>query len=121
MIRWLFAFTLLLAGVAHAQMRVAPMTATTVPVSGTITAGNTFQSIMAADTSRVGCAIQNTSTHTMYFYVGATASATTSNSLQVAPNGMFNCQNPGGTVVVTDNIAVTTSTTNDTFAGFFQH
>jgi len=111
----------LLAWPAAAQVTIQPGQRTSIPVSGTITLGNTFQSVLAADSNRTACAIQNTGTHTMYFYLGATASATTSNSLQVAPLGWFYCSNQGGTIVATDNIAITTSTTSDTFAGFYQH
>jgi len=107
---------------ALADTTVAPGQRTTVMGSGTIASGNTFQSVMAADLNRTGCVIQNTSTHTMYVYFGATASATTSNSFQVAANGFIYCGAGGsGVVALTDNVAITTSTTSDTFVFAFQH
>lgn len=114
------AFALcLLAWPVAAQTTVQPGQRTSIAVNGTITTGGTFQSIMAANSNRTSCSIQNTSTHTMYFYLGATASATTSNSLQVAPGGLFYCLRD--LIVATDNVAITTSTTADTFAGFYQN
>ena len=107
---------------ALADTTVAPGQRTTVMGSGTIASGNTFQSVMAADLNRTGCVIQNTSTHTMYVYFGATASATTSNSFQVSANGFIYCGAGGsGVVALTDNVAITTSTTSDTFVFAFQH
>ena len=112
----------LLAAPALADTTIAPTQRTSVSVNGTITTGNTFQSIMAADANRTGCVFQNTSTHTMYVYFGPTASATTSNSLQVAANGgLFYCSAGQTPVALTDNVAITTSTTGDTFVGFYQH
>lgn len=59
----------------------------------------------------------------MYVYFGATASATTSNSLQVPANGgLVYCGAGGnGAIALTDNVAITTSTTGDTFVAFYQH
>lgn len=107
---------------ALADVTIAPGQRTTVMGNGTITAGNAFQSIMAADLNRTGCIIQNTSTHTMYVYFGATASATTSNSFQV-PAGAFIYCGAGGNaaLALTDNVAITTSTTSDTFVFAYQH
>jgi hypothetical protein len=110
----------LFAAPALADTTVVPTQRTSVSVSGTITTGNTFQDALGADGNRTGCAIQNTSTHTMYFYLGPKASATTGNSIQVSPNGIFNCS-AWGPVALTDEVAITTSTTGDTFAGFYQH
>ena len=107
---------------ALADTTVAPTQRTTIMGSGTIGTGNTFQSIMAADANRTGCIIQNTSTHIMYVYFGATASATTSNSFQVPAGGFMYCGAGGNSVVaLTDNVAITTSTTSDTFVFAFQH
>jgi hypothetical protein len=107
---------------ARADVTVAPTQRTTVMGNGTIATGNTFQSIMAADLNRTGCIIQNTSTHTMYVYFGATASATTSNTFQVPAGGFIYCGAGGsGVVALTDNVAITTSTTSDTFVFAFQH
>ena len=107
---------------ARADVTISPGQRTTVQSNGTIATGNTFQSIMAADLNRTGCIIQNTSTHTMYVYFGATASATTSNSFQV-PAGAFIYCGAGGNaaLALTDNVAITTSTTSDTFVFAYQH
>ena len=118
-----FLLALSLATVpALADTTVAPTQRTTIMGSGTIATGNTFQSIMAADANRTGCIIQNTSTHIMYVYFGATASATTSNTFQVPAGGFIYCGAGGsGVVALTDNVAITTSTTSDTFVFAFQH
>jgi len=118
-----FLLALSLATVpALADTTVAPTQRTTVMGNGTIGTGGTFQSIMAADLNRTGCIIQNTSTHTMYVYFGATASATTSNTFQVAAGGTIYCGAGGNSVVaLTDNVAITTSATSDTFVFAFQH
>lgn len=121
MLRVLLAALLLAATPALADTTIAPGQRTSTSVSGTITTGNTFQSIMAADLNRTGCVIQNTSTHTMYVYFGATASATTSNSLQVSAGGFIYCSAGNTPVALTDNVAITTSTTGDTFVAFYQH
>ena len=107
---------------ALADTTVAPTQRTTIMGNGTIGTGGTFQSIMAADLNRTGCIINNTSTHIMYVYFGATASATTSNSFQVPAGGFMYCGAGGNSVVaLTDNVAITTSTTSDTFVFAFQH
>ena len=106
---------LLLAAPAYAQQPVQtqPWAVNGPQTGGTITTGGTFQSAAAAEPNRKGCLVQNTSARTLYVFFGATASATTANSFQVAPGGSISC-NPGGTVL-TANIAVTTSTTSDTY------
>lgn len=119
MLRFLLAF-LLLATPALADVTVTPGQRTSFSVSGTITTGNTFQTLMAADPNRTGCIIQNTGTHTMYVYFGATANATTSNSLQVVAGGSIYCS-ASGVLGLTDNVAITTSTSTDPFVAFYQH
>ena len=107
---------------ALADTTIAPGQRTTVMGSGTIATGGTFQSVMAADLNRTGCIIQNTSQRTMYVYFGATASATTGNSFQVPAGGSIYCGAGGnGTLALTDNVAITTTTTSDTFVFAFQH
>jgi len=113
--------TLMCLGYALADTTIAPGQRTSVPASGTITLGGTFQTLLAANPSRSGCFIQNTSTHTLFIFLGPTASATLTNTIQVAANGgTFTCASPGGTIVLTDNIAITTSTTADPFVAFWQ-
>jgi hypothetical protein len=91
----------------------APLAVTSTQTGFTITAGGTFQTLAASNTSRKSCTIQNTSAHTMLVFFGLTASALLTNSLQISPLGSISCANVNGTVL-TDNIAVETSTTNDT-------
>lgn len=90
-----------------------PLGATSTQAAGTVTLGGTFQTALASSGTRVGCTIQNTSIHTMYVYVGTLGSATTGNSFQVAPMGLFRCD--AGSIVLTGTINLTTSTTADTF------
>jgi hypothetical protein len=79
---------------------------TTTQVGGTTSAtAGTFISALAASSTRKGCLVQNTSGSVMYVYLGLTASATITNSLQVSAGGSFGCTPPGG-IVVQDNIAV---------------
>ena len=78
----------------------------------TIATGNTFQSIAAASASRKSCLIQNTSTHTMYVFFGATGTASLTNTFQVPTGQFMSCATVNG-LVLTDNIAVTTGTTSD--------
>lgn len=81
--------------------------------SGTITAGNAFQQILAPNLGRAGCLIQDTSSHTMYVYLGAAASATTGASFQLASGQSMNCAVSGS--VIANAISITTSTTGDTW------
>jgi len=108
---------------ALADTTIAPGQRTTVMGSGTIATGGTFQSVMATDLDRTGCTIQNTTTSDkMYVYLGATASATTSNSFQVPAGGFFYCGAGGNSAIaITDNVAITMPTTSDTFVFSFQH
>lgn len=90
----------------------APATAT--QTAGTVTVGGTFQTILAANTGRKGCLIQNTSTHTMSIYVGTLADATAAKSIQVAASGgSFACNL--GPIVLTGDVNATTSTNGDAF------
>lgn len=91
----------------------SPVAGTTTTVGSTVTLGATFQTALAASSTRLGCTLQNTSTHTMYVYVGTLGSATTGNSFQVPPNGTFSCN--AGPVVLTGAVNLTTSTTADTY------
>jgi hypothetical protein len=99
---------------------VAPGVRASVTASGTITLGGTFQTLITNAQSRSGCLLQNTSTHTLYVYLGTLAAATTANSFQLTPGQIFSCASPGGTIIVSDTINITTSTTADTFAFAWQ-
>lgn len=118
--RLLAVLALLLPLHAWADVVVAPGVRASVAASGTIATGGTFQTLITQAQSRSGCLLQNTSTRTLYVYLGALAAATTANSLQLTPGQTFSCANAGGTIVVNDTINVTTTTTSDTFVFFWQ-
>lgn len=82
-------------------------------INSTITLGATFQTALAASSTRKSCLLQNTSTHLMYVYVGVLGSATTANSFQVPAGGSFACGSE--LAVVSNAINITTSTTADTY------
>lgn len=92
-----------------------PTGATSTMAGGTTssTAG-TFAVVLPASATRKGCLIQNTSASVLYVYLGAAASATTANSLQVSAGGSFGCQPPGG-IVVQDAIAVASAGASSTY------
>lgn len=87
-------------------------TATTTVSNGTISATGSFQSILAASSSRKGCFIQNQGSHLMYVFFGANASATEATSFQLNPGQSALCSN--GLIVATDNISLT-GTSGDAF------
>lgn len=114
----LLLVTLLVTTKAGAQQLFFPWTtATTTQTSGTITAGGSFQTALAANTSRKGCIVQNQSSHVMSVYLGTLANATTTLSYQLTALGgnrdTFYCNQ--GPVIPTDNVNVETGTTNDAF------
>ena len=78
----------------------------------TVTTGNTFQQVLAANAARTYCFIQNTSTHTAYVYWLATGTASLTNSAQVPAGSAFTCANGTGGVIRTA-IQWTTGTTSD--------
>jgi hypothetical protein len=82
--------------------------------SGTITAGGNFQSVYPQTKSRVGCAIQNNGTGTMYVFFGPISSATHGSSVQLPVGSGLNC-NVGNTVLI-DQVSVD-GTTADAFYG----
>lgn len=119
--RFLAVLALLLLPLhAWADVVVAPGVRASVVASSTITLGGTFQTLITNAQSRSGCLLQNTSTHTLYVYMGTLASATTALSFQLTPGQTFSCAGPGGTIVVSDTINITTSTSADTFAFAWQ-
>ena len=106
------------AGVSLAQVFVnSTVVATTISVT------NTFQSIQAAQAvsgaaPRRGCTIQNNGTHVMYVFFGPIASATTSNTFQVAAGQSINCGAFPG-IVLQDQISIT-GTSGDAFVATLQ-
>lgn len=64
-----------------------------------------FSALLAPNAARKGCLIQNVGATLGYVYFGATGSATTSNSFQVAAGQSISCNS--GPIVLTDNVAGT--------------
>ncbi|MFZ2996815.1 hypothetical protein [Sphingobium sp.] len=80
---------------------------------GTIAAANTFQSVLASNSNRAGCLIQNTSTAIILVYQGAPGSATAAAANPVGAGGSFACGGAG--IVITNEISVTSATAGATF------
>lgn len=90
-------------------------TATSTSVGGTTSAtANTYTSVLAANTSRKGCLIQNTSANVELAFLGAPGSATTATSISIPAGGTFNCASPGG-LVISDQISLTSATASSTY------
>lgn len=109
----LFAvFFLLFAAPAFAQTDAA-----TTNSAATITAGNTFQQVLAAlgvsPAIRRSLTIENNNTNgdNCWVFIGATASATKGTSILLTPGGSYTRYYP---YVPSDNIAATCATTSDT-------
>jgi hypothetical protein len=83
--------------------------------STTVTTGLTFQTLLAANANRKGCLIQNptTATEILWVFVGPTASAIVAKSYTIAAGGTFSCAT--GQIVISDNIAVTATTSGHAF------
>lgn len=84
-----------------------PFQTTSTISNGSVASTNAFQSIMASSATRKGCRIQNTSSNTMYLYVGAPSAATTPKSFQLLTKTFWDCA--FGVTVITDQISVTGS------------
>jgi hypothetical protein len=87
-------------------------------LSGTIAVTNTFQTIQGQTNNRLGCAIQNNGTNTMYVFLGPKASATTAKSIVLSPGQPMSCE-VSGAVVVKDEINIT-GTSGDAYLANFQ-
>lgn len=85
-----------------------------VNVSGTIAVTNTYQSVIARNTSRSGCTVQNTGTNTMYVFFGPLADATAAKSVKLAAGQAVSCNN--GPVTLTDEVSITGTATEAFFA-----
>lgn len=83
---------------------VQPIRTTTTMATAAPTA-LTFGTLLASNTARRSCMIQNTGATTGYVYFGANGSATTSNSFVVGAGGTISCTNSN--VTLTDNVAGT--------------
>jgi len=84
-------FALLLPGVALADQGFQ---ASHTDRSGTITSGGVAQTLMAANTQRRGCVLQNQSTGDLWINAGGTAAATQP-SVKVPPGAKYRCDPTG--------------------------
>lgn len=91
-----------------------PQRATSTTTNGTVAAANTFQSALAANVNRKGCAIYNNSVNAELIFLGAPGSATAANSIPLPAGGSFNCGSFQG-IVLTDQISITSTTVASTF------
>lgn len=92
-----------------------PLNAASTDASGTVTTGGTYQQIIASNTTRKGCMVQNptTATEVLNVRVGATT------VFGLTAGSIFNCATPAG-VVITDAIFVTSATAAHAFAANVQ-
>lgn len=84
-------------------------------ISGTVTAGGTYQTVLASNVSRKGCLLQNPTTATEVLNVKV---GTMANPYTIAAGSTFSCNN--GPLVVTDTITATAVTTGHVFVGTSQ-
>ena len=98
---------------------VVPSAATSTSINGTTSAtALTFTSAAAANSSRKGCLVFNNSSNNEYVFFGATASATTANSILLAPQTGASCN--AGSIVLSDNVAIASSAASSSYAGWVQ-
>jgi hypothetical protein len=98
---------------AFAQSQKLPSATPISQAAGTVTAGGTFQTVLAANANRSDCALQNNGTNIGYVYWRGTGTASLLNSYQLPAGAVWHC-NVGGAVIRTA-IQFTTSTTADPF------
>ncbi|WP_303763805.1 hypothetical protein [Sphingobium yanoikuyae] len=91
-----------------------PQRTTSTTTNGTVAVANTFQSALAANANRKGCAIYNNSANAELIYLGAPGSATAANAIPLPAGGSFNCGSFQG-IVLTDQISITSATVSSTF------
>lgn len=96
-------------------MRVAAAFQTTTSTNGstTITAGGSYQTLLASNTSRRGCLIQNPATATETLFVNVGGADTNATSYTVSPGFAFNCWT--GNFTISDKIDVSAATTGHAF------
>lgn len=93
---------------------IAPIRAASTTVAGTVAVANTYQSALAANPARKGCAIYNTSANAELVFLGAPGSASAATSIPIPAGGSFNCGSFQG-LVITDQISITSATVASTF------
>lgn len=91
-----------------------PQRATSATVSGSVATANTFQSALAANANRKGCAIYNTSANAELIFLGAPGTATAATSIPLPAGGSFNCGSFQG-IVLTDQVSITSATAGSTY------
>lgn len=91
-----------------------PVRTTSTTTNGTVAVANTFQSALAGNANRRGCAIYNNSANAELIFLGAPGSATAANSIPLPAGGSFNCGSFQG-IVLTDQISITSATVSSTF------
>lgn len=91
---------------------VSNQPATATSRSGTITAGGTAQTLMAANASRQGFSVQNLSTENLYINELGSAAVNTQPSILVPPNALY--EPPLGCVSVAA-ISILGATTGSAF------
>jgi hypothetical protein len=91
-----------------------PQRATSTTTNGSVATANTFQSALAVNANRKGCAIYNNSANPELVFLGAPGSASAANAIPVPAGGSFNCGSFQG-IVLTDQISITSATAGSTF------
>lgn len=91
-----------------------PLPVISVTTNGSVTTANTFQSVLAANASRKGCAVYNTSANAELIFLGAPGSAAAARAVPLPAGGAFNCGSFQG-IVLTDQISITSATAASTF------
>lgn len=106
------ALVALLLGSSGALAQSRPMSLNTLNSSATITAGNTFQTVLAAKANRQSLTIQNNNTNgdNCWLFIGSSA-ATKAISILLGPGGSYQRYAP---YLPSDAIQATCTTTNDT-------
>jgi hypothetical protein len=101
----------------------SPLELPSVNGSATISVGGSFQTVLAQNSSRKGCFIQNpiTATEPLYVYVYSGTSGTPSlaGAIGLGAGAPFYCS-VGASGVITDQIAVEAATTGHAFVEFSQ-
>lgn len=92
----------------------SPTTAT----GGSITTANSYQSVLAASTSRKGCLIQNTSANTELAWPADPGTADPTKVITIAAGGSLSCNSPG--LVISDQISLTSPVAGSTFVVWAQ-
>lgn len=103
--------------VTNATSPTGVIEAASSPVNGTIGVTNTFQTLLAQNSTRRSCAFQNQGTHLEYISIAAVPSL--ANSWQVLPGNIWYCPAGVNGVTRTDAIAIT-GTAGDAYSGDWQ-